>query len=101
MFCLAGAQFWNGATERLVTKFKRTLEHKFGKAKHLSMIKMAVAMKIVASMVISRPLHARYDGLCGCPEPDFLTPNTLLTGRCIEEVPLGNYDLTSRPMIVL
>ena len=56
MFCPAGAQFRIGTTERFVAKFKKTLEHKFGKAKHLSMIEMAVAIMIVASVVNSRPV---------------------------------------------
>ena len=101
MFCPAGAQFRNGATERFVAKFKRTLEHKFGKVKHLSMIEMAVAMKIVASVVSSRPVHARYSTRGGSPDSDFLTPitpNMLVTGRCNVEFPIRDYDLATRPL---
>ena len=91
MFCPAGAQFQNGATERFVAKIKRTLEDKFGEAKHLTVIEMAVVMKIVASVVNSQPVHARYGTRGGGSNPNFLTPITptmLLTGRCNEEIPI-------------
>ena len=99
-YCPAGAQFRNGATERFVAKLKRTLSHRFGETKHLSMIEMMVALKVVASVVNSRPVYARY-GPRGGGDPDYLTPitpNMLLTGRCNEEIPIRDYDMTSKPM---
>ena len=52
-----GAQFRNGALEVFVKKFKRTLEHRF-KDKTLSMMEMNVAVKVVSSVLNSRPISA-------------------------------------------
>ena len=100
MFCPLGAQFRNGATERFVGKLKKTLEHKFDGRKKLFVKEMSVAMKVVTSVVNSRPVGARY-GPRGFGDPDYLTPvtpNMLLTGRANTEIPIREYSLTSKPL---
>ena len=56
--------------------------------------------KIVASILNSRPIYARWGnrGLC---DPDFLsalTPNMLLTGRVNSEVPVRDYVTSDKPL---
>ena len=101
-FTPAQAQFRNGAVEIFVKKFKRTLEHKFNNRK-MRLLEMETALKMVASVVKSRPISARYGPKGGC-DPDFLTPltpNMLLTGRANTEIPVRDYDNSSSPLVRL
>ena len=99
-FTPAQAQFRNGAVEIFVKKFKRTFEHLF-KGKVMRLLEMQAAVKIVASVTNSRPISAWY-GPKGGDDPDYLTaitPNMLLTGRANTEIPVRDYDETSRPLV--
>ena len=94
-----GSQFRNGAVEVFVRKFKRTLEHKVSK-RLMFMLELQTSFKIVASILNSRPIYARWGnrGLC---DPDFLsalTPNMLLTGRVNSEVPVRDYVTSDKPL---
>ena len=94
-----GSQFRNGAVEVFVRKFKRTLEHKFAK-RLMFMLELQTSFKIVASILNSRPIYARW-GNRGLGDPDFLsalTPNMLLTGRVNSEVPIREYVTSDKPL---
>ena len=94
-----GCQFRNGAVEIFVKKFKRTLKHKFSK-RLMFMLELQTSFKIVASILNSRPIYARW-GNRGLGDTDFLsplTPNMLLTGRVNTEVPVREYDTSTKPL---
>ena len=94
-----GSQFRNGAVEIFVKKFKRTLEHRFSK-KLMFMLELQASFKIVASILNSRPIYARW-GNRGLGDPDFLTAltlNMLLTGRVNKEVPVREYMTSDKPL---
>ena len=95
----AGSQFRNGAVEVLVKKFKRTLKHKFA-GRLLFLLELETGFKIVASILNSRPIYARW-GARGGSDTDYLsalTPNMLLTGRANVELPIRNYDTSDKPL---
>ena len=95
----AGSQFRNGAVEVFVRKFKRTLKHRFA-GKLMFLLELETGFKIVASILNSRPIYARWGPRGGC-DPDFLsalTPNMLLTGRANTEVPIRNYQTSDKPL---
>ena len=94
-----GSQFRNGAVEIMVKKFKRTLEHKFS-MRLMFMLELQTSFKIVASILNSRPIYARW-GNRGLGDPDYLsalTPNMLLTGRVNTEVPVRDYVTSDKPL---
>ena len=95
----AGSQFRNGAVEVFVKKFKRTLKHRFA-GRLLFLLELEAGFKIVASILNSRPIFARW-GSRGGSDTDYLsalTPNMLLTGRANVELPIGNYDISDKPL---
>ena len=95
----AGSQFRNGAVEVFVKKFKRTLKHRFA-GKLMFLLELETSFKIVASILNSRPIYARW-GPRGGSDPDFLsalTPNMLLTGRANTVVPIRNYQTSDKPL---
>ena len=95
-----GAQFRNGSVEVFVKKFKRTLTHKY-KNRLMFYLELQTSFKIVASVINSRPIYARY-GPRGGDDPDYLsplTPNMLLTGRANSEVPIRDYNLSDKPLV--
>ena len=101
-FTPAQAQFRNGAVEVFVKKFKRTLDHKFRNRK-MKLLELNTAFKVIASVVNSRPVSARY-GPKGGNDPDFLTPitpNMLLTGRVNSDIPIRDYDTSSNVLVRL
>ena len=94
-----GSQFRNGAVEVFVKKFKRYLKHKFA-GRQMFMLELQTSFKIVASILNSRPIYARW-GNRGSDDPDYLTPltpNMLLTGRANTQVPVREYDTSDRPL---
>lgn len=101
-FTPAQAQFRNGAVEVFVKKFRRTLDHKFRNRK-MKLLELNTAFKVIASVVNSRPISARY-GPKGGNDPDFLTPitpNMLLTGRVNSDIPIRDYDTSSNVLVRL
>ena len=95
----AGSQFRNGAVESFVKKFKRSLKHKFAE-KLMFMLELQASFKVVASILNSRPIYARW-GNRGSDDPDYLsplTPNMLLTGRANTQIPVRDYDTSDRPL---
>ena len=93
------SQFRNGCVESFVKKFKRTLQHKFG-SKQMFLLEMQCCFKMVASILNSRPIYARW-GSRGGDDPDFLsplTPNMILSGRANTEIPVRNYEQSDRPL---
>ena len=95
----AGSQFRNGAVEVFVKKFKRTLKHRFA-GKLMFLLELEASFKIVASILNSRPIYARW-GPRGGSDTDYLsalTPNMLLTGRANTEVPIRNYEASDKPL---
>ena len=95
----AGSQFRNGAVESFVKKFKRSLVHKY-RYRLMFLLELETSFKIVASVLNSRPIYARW-GPRGGDDPDFLsplTPNMLLTGRANTEVPVREYELSDKPL---
>ena len=95
----SGSQFRNGSVEIFVKKMKRTLVHKFSK-RLMFILELQTSFKIVASVLNSRPIYARW-GPRGGDDPDFLsplTPNMLLTGRANSEVPVRDYELSDKPL---
>ena len=98
----AQSQCRNGAVESVVKKFKRTLVHKFG-SKQMFMLELQTCFKVVASILNSRPIYARW-GNRGGDDPDYLsplTPNMLLTGRANTSLPLRNFGFSDKPLIRL
>ena len=98
----AQSQCRNGAVESVVKKFKRTLVHKFG-SKLMFMLELQTCFKVVASILNSRPIYARW-GNRGGDDPDYLsplTPNMLLTGRANTSLPLRNFGFSDKPLIRL
>ena len=98
----AQSQFRNGAVESFVKKFKRTLVHKFGD-RQMYMMELQCAFKVVASILNSRPIYARWGGR-GLDDPDFLmplTPNMILTGRANTVIPVRDYDTSDKPLLRL
>ena len=64
------------------------------------LLELETSFKIVASVLNSRPIYARW-GPRGGDDPDFLsplTPNMLLTGRANTEVPVREYELSDKPL---
>ena len=64
------------------------------------LLELEASFKIVASVLNSRPIYARW-GSRGGDDPDFLsplTPNMLLTGRSNSEVPVRDYDRSDKPL---
>lgn len=95
----AQSQHRNGAVESFVKKFKRSLVHKFGD-RLMFMLELQSCFKVVASILNSRPLYARW-GPRGGDDPDYLsplTPNMLLTGRANVELPVKNYVASDKPL---
>ena len=98
----AQSQFRNGAVESMVKKFKRTLVHKFG-SKLMFMLELQTCFKVVACILNSRPIYARW-GNRGGDDPDYLsplTPNMLLTGRANTSLPVRNYGFSDKPLFRL
>ena len=80
-------------------KFKRTLKHRFA-GRLLFLLELEAGFKIVASILNSRPIYARW-GARGGSDTDYLsalTPNMLLTGRANVELPIRNYDTSDKPL---
>ena len=97
-----GSQFRNGAVEVFVKKLKRSLSHKFA-SRMMFLLELETAFKVVASILNSRPIYARW-GPRGGNDPDYLsalTPNMLLTGRANTEVPVRDYDRSDKPLLRL
>ena len=97
-----GSQFRNGAVEVFVKKLKRSLSHKFA-SRMMFLLELGTAFKVVASILNSRPIYARW-GPRGGNDPDYLsalTPNMLLTGRANTEVPVRDYDRSDKPLLRL
>ena len=95
----AQSQFRNGCVESFVKKFKRTLKHKFG-PRMLFMLELQACFKVVATILNSRPIYARW-GSRGGDDPDYLsplTPNMLLTGRANTEIPVRDYGRSDKPL---
>ena len=95
----SGSQFRNGLVESFVKKFKRSLVHKYS-SRLMFLLELQTSFKIVASVLNSRPIYARW-GPRGGDDPDFLsplTPNMLLTGRSNSEVPVRDYEQSDRPL---
>ena len=95
----AQSQFRNGAVESFVKKFKRTLMHKFA-SKLMFFLELQCSFKIVASILNSRPIYARW-GSRGGDDPDFLsplTPNMILTGRANTDIPVRDYMTSDKPL---
>ena len=95
----SGSQFRNGLVESFVKKFKRSLVHKYS-SRLMFLLELETSFKIVASVLNSRPIYARW-GARGGDDPDFLTPltpNMLLTGRSNSEVPVRDYDRSDKPL---
>ena len=93
------SQFRNGAVESMVKKFKRTLLHKFA-SKRMFLLEMQSAFKVIASILNSRPLYARW-GSRGGNDPDYLsplTPNMMMTGRSNVEIPVREYSTSDKPL---
>ena len=67
----SGSQFRNGSVEIFVKKMKRTLVHKFSK-RLMFLLELQTSFKIVASVLNSRPIYARW-GPRGGNDPDFLS----------------------------
>ena len=66
-------------------------------------MELETSFKIVASVLNSRPIYARW-GARGGDDPDYLsplTPNMLLTGRSNSEVPVRTYEKSDRPLLRL
>ena len=98
----SGSQFRNGSVEIFVKKMKRTLVHKFS-TRMMFLLELQASFKIVASVLNSRPIYARW-GPRGGNDPDYLsplTPNMLLTGRANSEVPIRDYELSDKPLFRL
>ena len=96
------SQFRNGVVESFVKKFKRTLKHKFS-SRYMFLLELQCAFKVVASILNSRPIHARW-GRRGYDDPDYLsalTPNMILTGRANTIIPVRDYDTSDRPLLRL
>ena len=73
--------------------------HKFGN-RLMFMLELQSCFKVVASILNSRPLYARW-GPRGGDDPDYLTsltPNMLLTGRANVELPVKNYVPSDKPL---
>ena len=73
--------------------------HKFGD-RLMFMLELQSCFKVVASILNSRPLYARW-GPRGGDDPDYLTPltpNMLLTGRANVELPVKNYVASDKPL---
>ena len=86
----------------MVKKFKRTLVHKFGSRK-MFMLELQACFKVVASILNSRPIYARW-GNRGGNDPDCLsplTPNMLLTGRANTTLHVRNYGFSDKPLFTL
>ena len=95
----SGSQFRNGLVESFVKKFKRSLVHKYS-SRMMFLLELETSFKIVASVLNSRPIYARW-GSRGGDDPDFLsplTPNMLLTGRSNTEVPVRDYEKSDKPL---
>ena len=63
-------------------------------------LELQCCFKIVASILNSRPLYARW-GSRGGNDPDFLsplTPNMILTGRANTEIPVRKYVTSDKPL---
>ena len=83
-------------------KFERSLKHSFG-SRLMFLLELETAFKVVASILNSRPIYARW-GPRGGNDPDYLsalTPNMLLTGRANAEVPVRDYDRSDKPLLRL
>ena len=95
----SGSQFRNGLVESFVKKFKRSLVYKYS-SRMMFLLELETSFKIVASVLNSRPIYARW-GSRGGDDPDFLsplTPNMLLTGRSNTEVPVRDYERSDKPL---
>ena len=95
-----GAQFRNGAVEIFVKKFKRSLKHRFGD-KLMYLLELQAAFKVVAGILNSRPVYARW-GSRGGNDTDFLsalTPNMMLLGRANVGLPVRDYDRSDKPLL--
>ena len=67
------------------------------------MMELQCAFKVVASILNSRPIYARWGGR-GLDDPDFLmplTPNMILTGRANTVIPVRDYDTSDKPLLRL
>lgn len=83
-------------------KLKRSLSDKFA-SRMMFLLELETAFKVVASILNSRPIYARWVPRKG-NDPDYLsalTPNMLLTRRANTEVPVRDYDRSDKPLLRL